>query len=330
MKGRSEKLNSFIHPMLAKEAANPFDDNNWIFEIKWDGYRAISEISKKEVKFYSRNGLVFKNTYPVIYEELKKIKEPMVLDGEIVVVNKDGRSDFQKLQHYEKNKGWSLCYYVFDILSYKSKNLCDKPLLERKSLLRKILDETNIIRFSDHIVGSGIHFFKAAQKNGLEGIMGKKSDSLYYKGKRTKEWLKIKNHHSQEAIIAGFTEPTGSRKYFGALVLGVYDGNKLRYVGHTGSGFTERTLKEFFLMLKPFIRRDPPFDTPVKTNAPVTWVQPKFVCEVKFTEWTNDYKMRHPIFVRIREDKKPKEVTIAAIKPVEKASQRQIKNKKSF
>jgi bifunctional non-homologous end joining protein LigD len=306
--------------MLAKEVQNAFDDDNWIFEIKWDGYRAIAEITANDVKFYSRNGISFKNSYPAIFDELKKIKQKIVLDGEIVVLNKDGKSDFQKLQHYGENPEYPLCYYVFDILFLNTKDICDQPLIERKKLLKKILKETDVIKYSDHIVGEGISFFKAAQKKDLEGIMAKKADSNYYKGKRSSEWLKIKNHHSQEAIIAGFTEPTGARKYFGALVLAIKDGDKLKYVGHTGSGFTEKTLKETYNLLKPLIKKISPFVEQVKTNSPVTWVQPKYVCEIKFTEWTTDHKMRHPIFLQIRKDKNINEVTMAAIKPIEKES----------
>ncbi|HEY4874885.1 MAG TPA: DNA ligase D [Puia sp.] len=306
--------------MLAKEAENAFDDDNWIFEIKWDGYRAIAEITSKDVKLYSRNGISFKNNYPVIFEELKKIKQKVVLDGEIVVLNENGKSDFQKLQHYGENPDYPLCYYVFDILSFNTKDICEQPLIERKKLLKKILKETEVIKYSDHIVGKGISFFEAAQEKDLEGIMGKKADSNYYKGKRSSGWLKIKHHHSQEVIIAGFTEPTGARKYFGALVLAIKDGDKLKYVGHTGSGFTEKTLKETYNLLKPLIKKTSPFVEQVKTNSPVTWVQPKYVCEIKFTEWTTDHKMRHPIFLQIRKDKNINEVTMAAIKPVKKES----------
>ena len=324
--------------MLAKEAENAFDDNNWIFEIKWDGYRAIAEVTANDVKFYSRNGISFKNSYPIIFEELKKIKQKIVLDGEIVVLNEGGKSDFQKLQHYGENPEYPLCYYVFDILSFNTKDICDHPLIERKKLLKKILKETDVIKYSDHIVGKGINFFKAAQEKELEGIMGKKADSAYYKGKRSSEWLKIKHHHSQEAIIVGFTEPTGGRKYFGALVLAIKDGDKFKYVGHTGSGFTEKTLKETYNLLKPLIKKTSPFDERVKTNSPVTWVQPKYVCEIKFTEWTSDHKMRHPIFLQIREDKNINEVIMATTKPVKKktkqlitktVSSQKIKNEKT-
>ncbi len=320
MTSKEKKLSYFIHPMLAKEAENAFDDDNWIFEIKWDGYRAIAELTANDAKFYSRNGTSFKNTYPVIFEELKKIKHKVVLDGEIVVLDEKGKSDFQKLQHYAENTEYPLCYYVFDILSYNAKDICNEPLIERKKLLKRVLKETNVIKYSDHIIGKGIDFFKAAEKKDLEGIMGKKADSFYHKGKRSGDWLKIKHHHSQEAIIAGFTQPTGARKYFGALVLAIKDGDRLKYVGHTGSGFTEKMLKEIYNLLKPLIIVASPFDEKIKTNSPVTWIQPKYVCEIRFTEWTTDHKMRHPIFLQIRNDKNINQVTMAAVTPIKKES----------
>jgi len=311
--------------MLAKEAQDAFDDPNWVFEIKWDGYRAIAEITGNDVKLYSRNGISFKNSYPAIYSELKKIGQSVVLDGEIVVLNKDGKSDFQKLQHYEENTEFPLCYYVFDILSLNAIDLCDQPLRERKKILKKIMKQNGIIKYSDHVEGDGVRFFKAAQQKDLEGIMGKKADSLYHKGKRTREWLKIKHHHSQEAIVAGFTEPAGGRKYFGALVLAIKEGKNLRYVGHTGSGFSEKTLKETYDLLSPIKRNTSPFKELIKTNSPVTWVQPKYVCEIKFTEWTSDHKMRHPIFLQIRKDKNINDVTMEAIMPVKKSSKPALK-----
>ncbi len=301
--------------MLAKETEHAFDDAAWLFEIKWDGYRAIAEIKNKEIELYSRNGISFNNDYPLVYNELKKIKHDAILDGEIVVLNEKGKSDFQKLQHYEDNTQFPLCYYVFDLLSLNGHETYELSLKERKELLKKLIKKNKVIKYSDHVLGKGKSFFEAAKKQNLEGIMAKKSVSHYYPGQRTNEWLKIKHHKSQEVIITGFTEPTGSRKYFGALVLGVYSGDKLMYVGHTGSGFTDQLLKQMYDKLKPLIQKKSPFDEVIKTNAPVTWVKPTLIGEVKFTEWTTDNKMRHPIFLRLRTDKLLKEITMANIKP---------------
>jgi len=296
--------------MLARETDKAFNDKDWIFEIKWDGYRAIAEIEGGEVKLYSRNGLSFNGKYPLVVNELEKIKHNAVLDGEIVIVDEEGKSSFQKLQHYEENTQYPICYYVFDLLELNGQDICDQPLLERKKLLRALLKKNNVIKYSDHIAEKGIDFFNLTGKQGLEGIMGKDGRSLYQKGVRTTDWLKIKHHKSDEVIIVGYTKPTGSRKYFGALVLAVRDKNGLVYAGHTGTGFTEKLLKEVYDKLKPLITDRSPFQEKVKTNMPVTWVKPKYVCEIKFTERTNEGMFRHPVFLRMREDKTTKEVVM--------------------
>jgi bifunctional non-homologous end joining protein LigD len=306
--------------MLAKETANPFDDEAWLFEIKWDGYRAISEIDNGAVKLYSRNGLSFENSYFNVVKELKKIRQKAVLDGEIVVLNDLGQPEFQLLQHYENNHHRPIQYYVFDILSLNGQNTCALPLVERKSLLKKIIPKNEVIKYSDHIINNGIHFFEVSGEKHLEGIMAKKIDSQYYPGKRTAEWLKIKHNKTQEAIICGYTNPGGSRKYFGALVLGARDGQKLKYIGHTGSGFDQKLLKEMYDLMQPLVIEHSPFDEKIKTNMPVTWVKPELVCEIKFTEVTNDGKLRHPIFLHLREDKTIKEVTIKNSKNINKTT----------
>lgn len=298
--------------MLAKETETAFDDNEWIFEIKWDGYRAISEIKKDSVKMYSRNGNSFNRAYPVICYELKKIKQEVILDGEIVILNEEGKSDFQKLQHYEDNTQYPICYYVFDILMLNGIDTKEFPLIERKKILKKIIPKNAVVKYSDYIAGNGIDFFEAAKSKDLEGIMAKRANSKYHIGSRTNDWLKIKHHKSEEVVITGFTKPTGSRKHFGALVLALKNENGLQYAGHTGSGFTDKMLKEVYDKLVPLITETSPFKTKVKTNMPVTWVKPIFVCEIKFTEWTTDGKMRHPIFLQMREDKELKDIEMKA------------------
>lgn len=296
--------------MLARESDQPFDDKEWLFEIKFDGYRAISEIRNGNVNLYSRNGLSFNAAYPIVVNELKKIKHDVILDGEIVVLNEEGKPDFQKLQYYGSNSQFPICYYVFDVLSVNGHDTCGLELIERKSLVEKILKKNSIIRYSDHVLEDGKDFFKAAQQQDLEGIIAKKISSEYHPGTRTGEWLKIKHHKSEDVIIAGFTQPTGSRKYFGALVLAIPSENGLKYAGHTGSGFDEKLLKEIYDKLKPLSRKDSPFNEVVKTNTPVTWVEPRYICEIKFSEWTKDGKMRHPIFLRMRDDKTIKDLTM--------------------
>lgn len=295
--------------MSAKETDTPFSDKEWVYEIKWDGYRAIADVNGEEVILYSRNGNTFNASYPIVVDQLKKLNIQATLDGEIVVIDETGRSNFQLLQHYGSDDNYPIEYRVFDVLNINGNDTCDLPLIDRKKLLKQLLSGKNeVVKYSDHIEEKGIEFFKASLEKDLEGIMAKKADSLYHPGVRTKEWLKIKHHRSSEVIIAGFTQATGSRKFFGALVLGVKKGGKLIYAGHTGSGFDTKGLGEMHKRLKPLIQKHSPFEESVRTNMPVTWVKPILVCEVKCTEWTKDGRMRHPIFLRLRKDKMVKEI----------------------
>ncbi len=294
--------------MLAKETPDAFSDDEWIYEIKWDGYRAIAEVDDADVKLYSRNGNTFNASYPIVIESLKKMKLDATLDGEIVVIDENGKSNFQMLQSYESDI-YPIEFRVFDLLSLNGKDTTGLTLIQRKELLEKLLSKkkNSVVKYSDHIVGSGEAFFKATEKEDLEGIMAKKADSLYSPGVRTTEWLKIKHHKTEEVIVCGFTEGGGSRQHFGALILGMMKDGVLTYVGHTGSGFNHQGLKDAAKLLKPLITKNSPFSEKVKTNAPATWVKPVLVCEVKYTEWTKDGSLRHPIFLRWRNDKKPKE-----------------------
>ncbi|MEO6843546.1 MAG: DNA ligase D [Ginsengibacter sp.] len=299
--------------MLAKETDKAFDDKDWLFEIKWDGYRAVSEIRKKVVLLYSRNGLNFQEKYPIVTEQLKKINAEAVLDGEIVVLDDEGKPDFQLLQHYSENPDRPIQYYVFDLLELNGHDTTGLKLTERKELLEKLIPENEVIKYSDHIVEKGKSFFEVSKEKDLEGIMAKKMDSKYYAGKRTSDWLKIKNHKTAEAIIAGFTEPSGARKFFGALILASKEGKKLEYIGHTGTGFNQESLKEMFDLLQPLVQKDSPFDEKIKTNAPVTWVKPKLICEIKYAEVTADGKFRHPVFLHLRDDKTINEINVENI-----------------
>ncbi len=318
----AKKPEDFIPAMLAKETDHPFSNKDWLYEIKWDGYRAIAEVNKKDVKLYSRNGNSFLSAYAEVVEELSKMKLNAVLDGEIVVLNEEGNPDFHKLQEYGIHKDFPLQYYVFDLLELNEKKLYAEPLIERKKLLSELIEKNAVIKYSDHIEERGEDFFAAIQQKDLEGIMAKRMDSKYFPGKRTTDWLKIKHHKSEEAIIAGFTAPRGGRKYFGALVLGTMIKGKLTYAGHTGTGFDADFLKEVFAKLQPLIRPTSPFDEKVKTNMPVTWVEPKYICEVKFSEWTSDGKLRHPVFVRMREDKEAKDINTQVINSEEENSEK--------
>lgn len=298
--------------MLAKESSEPFDDGNWIFEMKWDGYRAIAEKNGDNVLIYSRNGLRFNNTYPIVADQLKSIDADVVVDGEIVVLDENGLPNFQYLQNYAENQHRPIQYQVFDLIKSGDKNVTSLPLVERKELLKKLLPKDHeVIRYSDHIAKNGKDFFELTGEKHLEGIMAKKADSIYYPGKRTTDWLKIKHHKTMEAIIVGFTEPTGSRKYFGALILAAYKNGELTYLGHTGTGFNDVSLKEFYDVFQTLIQQESPLKEKIKTNTPVTWIRPEIVCEVKYAEMTKDGRLRHPVFLHLRIDKDKKEVTMA-------------------
>jgi bifunctional non-homologous end joining protein LigD len=302
--------------MLAKETEDPFDDKDWLFEIKWDGYRAVTEKNKNNIALYSRNGITFEYTYPIVVEQLKLIKQDVVLDGEIVVLNDEGHPSFQFLQHYSENTDRPIQYHIFDLLNLNGHDTTGLALVERKELLQKIIPQNEVIKYSDHILESGKSFFQVSTDNNLEGIIAKKINSKYYPGKRTTEWLKIKNHKTQEAIIAGYTEPGGSRKYFGALILASNNDNKLTYIGHTGTGFNQNSLKEMYEILQPLVQAESPFDEKIKTNMPVTWVKPALICEVKYAEVTSDGKLRHPVFLHLRDDKNINEITMANSKTI--------------
>lgn len=306
--GERSRMPGGIIPMLATLTDEPFDDKDWLYEIKYDGYRAVAYLDGDEVNIMSRKNLSFnKKFYPVV-EALQELNMQAVFDGEIVALTEEGKSEFQLLQNWQKNGEGELVYYVFDILWLNGYNLMDLPLLERKNILQQVLPEHPMIRYSDHVVEAGTQFFEAATSQGLEGIIAKAAESPYTPTIRTKQWLKIKSNQRQEVVICGFTETRGSRSHFGALVLGVYEKNKLMYVGHTGSGFTEQSLAATYKKLKALITPKPPFDKKPRTNMPCTWVKPVLVCEVKFSEWTKDNMLRQPIFMGLREDKSAKDV----------------------
>ena len=323
--------------MLATLIKKPFDSNEWLFEIKWDGYRAIAEIQKDSVLLYSRNDLNFNSQFPEIVESLKKMQITAVLDGEIVVLDKQGRSQFQLLQQYFKYKKGILVYYVFDILCFEGYELLGLPLITRKKLLNQILSSSpgnssstvpdlnagtgrtpgssiKNIKISGHIEKEGIAFFNEAVKNGLEGIMAKKSDSIYIPGSRSSKWLKIKAKMRQEVVIAGYTEPGGSRNKIGSIITGLYDKGVLVFAGQAGSGFDEKELENLYNIFKKLKSGICPFKTVPNTTTTAHWIKPQLVAEVEFAEWTDKNVMRHPVFIGLRTDKDVLDVKIE--KPV--------------
>ncbi|AOC95856.1 Putative DNA ligase-like protein [Flavobacterium anhuiense] len=303
----------FLKPMLASVSEKPFDDDEWIFENKYDGYRTIAVINPQQVDLFSRNELSFNANFKPIAEELKQIDHTVVLDGEIVVENDAGRADFQLLQNYMKTGIGNLKYYVFDLLNLDGNLITELSLLERKELLKILFNKYPFsnVSYSEHTLGDGIKQFEKAVKNKTEGIIAKRADSTYTINRRSTNWLKIKTANEEEAIIIGITEPRNSRKYIGALLLGQYDGKKLQYIGKCGTGFTESTLKDLYTKLEPLFTAKSPLDEKIPIRDKIQWVNPKVVCQVKFSEWTQDQHLRHPVYLGIRIDKKAEEVFLS-------------------
>lgn len=306
--GRQVSSSAHVKPMLATLVDEPFDRADWLFEVKWDGYRAIAEVRKNGVELYSRNDKSFAARFAPIVESLEKLKHEVILDGEIVAIDEEGISRFQLLQNYQRTGKGNLCYFVFDLLSLDGRDLRAKPLEERKRLLEKTVKGLPRVSYSEHVLESGIAFFEAAEAKGLEGIIAKNAASPYREGVRGPNWLKIKTHARQEAVIGGFTQPRGSRKDIGALVLGVYEGKELVYIGHAGGGLGAQGLADLRAKLEPLVQKECPFQTKPKTNMPVQWVEPRLVCEVSFQEWTSDGVLRQPVILGLREDKSARSV----------------------
>lgn len=307
------KLSKFPYdwrPQLATLADETFDNDEWIFETKYDGYRALAQIEGDEVNLISRNGIPFNSKYPAIVEALKSISKDMILDGEVVVEDDKGKSNFQWLQHLEDfpDKG-TLKFYVFDILYFSGFDLRQLELLDRKKILKALLPKHKGIIYSEHKLGKGIKVFEEAQKRGGEGIIAKKAISKYHQGKRTKDWLKIKTGKQQEMVIGGFTDPSGSRKGLGALLCGYYKGKEFHYSGKVGTGFTEVILEDLRKKLGRLERKTAPFVNPPKMSG-IHWVKPELVAQIKFSEFTETGSMRHPVYLGLRDDKKASEVTI--------------------
>ncbi|MBA3900768.1 MAG: DNA ligase, partial [Bacteroidetes bacterium] len=266
-----------IKPMLATAIDKPFNKKDWVFEIKWDGYRAMATVNHGEVHLYSRNDKSFNQKFSAISDALKEIKASAIFDGEVVALDDNGMPSFQLLQNY-KDEELHLVYYIFDLLWLNGEDLRDLPLLERKEKLEELLKSVNNnqIAYSSHIAETGEDFFKVLEYRGLEGIMAKRAAGKYYSGRRTKEWLKIKTQKRQEAIICGYNEPQGSRKHFGSLMLGVYnEQGELQFIGSSGGGFDQNMLKDLKEKLDKLKTNASPFKNPPKLKNKITWVKPQ-------------------------------------------------------
>jgi bifunctional non-homologous end joining protein LigD len=311
-----------IKPMKATLVDKPFDDPNWLYEVKWDGYRAIATLDKKEgTQLISRNNLLFDKYYP-INDALNKWDMNAVFDGELLVLDEKGISDFGAMQNWRSEADGNLVFYIFDILWYNGKNLMGLPLKERQAILKFILPTDNDhIRQSKVFDASGIDFFAVAELMGLEGIIAKRADSIYTSDLRSKEWLKIKVQRRQEVVIAGFTKNEGTGKSFSALVLGVYKDEALQFVGKVGTGFSDKLQKEMMAQFKPLITDKSPFGYGVDVDKPTrfrpkrmgakpTWLKPELVCEVAFAEMTSDGVFRQASFKGMRTDKRAHDVIL--------------------
>ena len=329
------KFNSAIRPMLATLVDKPFDSEGWMYEVKWDGYRALALMNKGKVELKSRNDKSFNEKFYPVTAALAEWNINAIVDGEIVVLNEQGISNFGALQNWRSEADGELCYYVFDILWLEGKDLTGLSLRDRKAILKSVVPEEGIIRISDAFEESGTDFFEAAKRIGLEGIIAKKAVSTYHPGDRTTDWLKIKANKRQEMVIGGYTKNDDSSKAFSSLLVGVFEKGELVYTGKVGTGFNQKAQKEMLQKFKPLIIKSSPFTEapdinkpsrfrPNPPNATATWLKPELVCEVSFAEMTTDGVMRHPSFEGMRIDKKAKDVVREKPKPVSKAVKEKI------
>jgi bifunctional non-homologous end joining protein LigD len=320
-KAPKQKLNRNITPMLATLVDAPFDDPGWIYEVKWDGYRALAIMKGEDADLKSRNNKSFNDKFYPVLEAIKAWNLNAVVDGEIVVVDDNGISKFSALQNWRSEADGELLFYVFDILWLDGKNLMELSQKERSAILLTLVPKSGIIRSGFSVAARGIEFFDVAREMGLEGIIAKKSDSIYIPGARSKDWLKIKMKKRQEVIITGYTVNHNSPKRFSALLLGAYQNEKLKYAGKVGTGFSDKQQKEMLMQFEPMIIKKSPFDEipeynkpsrfrPSPTHTKVTWLKPKLVCEIGFTDITEEGVFRHPSFVAMRDDKNAKDIIL--------------------
>jgi bifunctional non-homologous end joining protein LigD len=309
---RSSARGVFIEPELATLVAEPPKGDDWLHEMKFDGYRIECLLERGRARLITRSGLDWTDRFPSVAEAASAVPaRSAILDGEVVVLLPDGRTSFRALQLALKGESSGpMAYFVFDLLELDGRDLRRFPLIERKDLLAELLRGrrrgSKVVRFSEHVEGHGETVYARACKAGLEGIISKRSDSTYSSA-RTRAWLKVKCMNRQEFVVVGFTEPKGGRGGFGALLLGVHNGKGLKYAGKVGTGFSDALLRDTRRELDRLIRKEPTVDAgPDGRRA--HWVEPKKVAEVVFTEWTDDGRLRHPAFVGFREDKPVRQI----------------------
>src|SRR6267143_2713459 len=314
----------FVQPMKPRLVDQPPPDGKWMYELKFDGIRAIAIKTRRGVQLISRNEKGLNARFPEIARACNGISaDECVIDGEVVALDDEGRSSFQLLQRAElEGKDASLAFYVFDLLQLNGRNTMSLPLSHRKDLLARLLPSSgDAIRFSGELGGSPRQLLAEIKRRGLEGLIGKQRGSVYEPGRRSGSWIKLKCVNQQEFVIGGYTPPGGSRRYFGSLRVGYYDKERLLFAGKVGTGFDTKSLAALYKKLRAEVRDSCPFaDLPSKQAGQwvqgitpsemrkYTWVNPKFVCQVKFAEWTRDLKLRQPVFLGLRQDKDPREV----------------------
>ena len=311
---KEKKQPGWTSPMLAKLTHDYFSDPDWIYERKLDGERCLAFISSGNVTLKSRNNKDIGVSYPEIVEALKKSSIlNAILDGEIVAFE-GNQASFAKLQNRmhvkrkEEVKGLEkVYYYIFDTIYAGKYDLTSLPLKERKKITKKILDYQDPLRYLNHRNEKGVEYHKQACARGWEGIIAKYGLSAYDHS-RSSKWLKFKCVHEQELVIGGFTDPQGSRIGFGALLLGYYDSNKLKYAGKVGTGFDDKTLNDLKNKMDDLEIKDNPFSEDEASGKRVHWIKPHLVAQIGFTEWTEDNKLRHPRFLGLRRDKDPRKV----------------------
>jgi bifunctional non-homologous end joining protein LigD len=294
---------SDLKPMLATLVDEPFNDEEWQFELKLDGYRSLAYIKKGRADLRSRNNNSFNKKFEPVHDALMQWNINAVVDGEIVVLNEEGVPDFNGIQQWDRNKQGQLVYYVFDLLWLDGLDVTQEPLHIRQEVLRQIIPDNGLIRFSDHIDAVGKDFFEIARQNNLEGIIAKKKNAPYIPDSRSKTWLKIKAEQRHEAVICGYTKKRDTDRLFSSLLLGVFEKGKLKYIGQAGTGYSASVQQDLMKKIKPHVTKNCPFENEPALSEPTVWLKPFLVCEVKYTEITKEGVMRHASFQGLREDK---------------------------
>ncbi len=324
--GKKTKFPGFIKPMLATLTDKPFSTDDWIYELKFDGYRVIAAMQNEKTILYSRNGNDYSERFSVIAEELTGINATFIIDGEVCFLENDQSMSFQKLQNKE-NEPDKIHYYVFDLLWLNGHDITSFPQTERKKLLAILLKNApEHIHYVDHSEKEGEEFFEDVEKKQLEGIIAKRAAGKYYPGSRSDDWLKIKTGHRQEMIICGYMPSDKKSRAFSSLLCCVNEKDELIYTGRVGTGFSEKLQKELLEKLKKLKTKKIPVANPPDSKD-IEWVKPEITCEIKFSSWTKDKIMRHPSFVGLRSDKKPEEIHIEKpVSPVEAGTKASLTN----